>query len=91
MGIALVGFQTFLREELGIGINLSTMLIKLAFFTKMEIKILAETIGYNRLVKGRTIPANYKELMQKYKQHEITKDQFIETWMKEKKRISITI
>ena len=90
-GIALIGFTTFLRKELGVGINLSLMLIKLAFFTSNEIKIIDESIGFQKLIKGRTIPYNYKELMRKYSKGDLSMENFKQAWTNEKERISINV
>lgn len=90
-GIILYGFPSFLRERLGVGGNMSAMLVKLCFFTKREVEVIGETITFQNLVKGRNrrAPYNYKELIRRYSKGELSREEFRKKWFEEEKRISI--
>ena len=96
-GIVLIGFAPFLRERLGVGIDMSSLLIRLAFFTKKEIEVINKTLTFRELKSGRIgknnrrIPHNYKELIENYFVKELSKEEFREKWFEEEKRIPIKL
>jgi len=90
-GIYLTKFYSFLKKRLGVGINLATMLVKLCYFTKEEIQIIGDIIGFQKLIKARTIPQKYKKLIKDYKSKKITKQGLFNYWMSDQERISIKI
>lgn len=92
-GIILYGFSSFLRERLGVGVNMSRMLVKLCFFTKKEVEVIGKTISFQNLVKGksRKIPYNYKEMIKSYSEGELSREEFRKNWFEEKERISVRV
>ncbi len=75
-GILLTRFYSFLKKRLRIGINLATMLVKLCYFTKEEIQIIGDIVGFQKLIRARTIPIMYKILVQDYLNKKMSKGEF---------------